>query len=113
MVRISACVITKNESESLPKWLDSMGRIADEMVVVDTGSTDETVSIARAAGARVCFFQWVDDFAAAKNYALDQATGDWVLFLDADEYFRRSRGSCFFASTSTGQREPISAALAT
>lgn len=84
---ISACVITKNEEKHLPDWIASMQRIADELVVVDTGSTDATVKLAEAAGARVFFFQWIDDFAAAKNYALDQAKGDWILFCDADETF--------------------------
>lgn len=86
-MRISACVITKNEEQNLPLWLDSMKRIADEMVVVDTGSSDGTVELAKAAGARVEFFPWVNDFAAAKNYAIEQASGEWILFLDADEYF--------------------------
>ena len=86
-MRISACVITKNEAENLPRWLASMRTFADEMIVVDTGSTDATVEIARAGGARVCHFDWINDFAAAKNFALDQAKGDWVVFTDADEYF--------------------------
>lgn len=86
-MRISACVITKNEETNLPKWLECMNLIADELVVVDTGSTDGTVEIARAAGANCFFFKWVDDYSAAKNFALDQATGDWIFFLDADEFF--------------------------
>ena len=86
-MRVSACVIVKNEERNLPLWLDSMARIADELVVVDTGSTDGTVAIAKAAGARVEYFRWVDDFSAAKNFAIEQATGDWILLLDADEYF--------------------------
>ena len=60
---------------------------ADEMIVVDTGSTDATVQIARAGGAQVLHFDWVNDFSAAKNFALDAASGDWVVFTDADEYF--------------------------
>ena len=86
-MRISACVIVKNEAENIGRWLESMQAIADEMIVVDTGSTDETVAMARAAGAKVYSFAWCNDFAAAKNYALEQATGNWILFLDADEYF--------------------------
>ena len=86
-MKISACVIAKNEAENLPRWLASMRVFADEMIVVDTGSTDATVEIARAGGARVCHFDWINDFAAAKNFALDQAQGDWVVFTDADEYF--------------------------
>ena len=87
-MRVSACVIVKNEEKNLPLWLDSMSRIADELVVVDTGSTDGTVAVAEAAGARVEYFRWVDDFSAAKNYAIERASGDWILLLDADEYFR-------------------------
>ena len=86
-MKISACVIAKNEAENLPRWLASMRVFADEMIVVDTGSADATVEIARTGGARVYHFDWINDFAAAKNFALDQAQGDWVVFTDADEYF--------------------------
>lgn len=86
--RISAAVITKNEEGNLPVWLECMRHLADERIVVDTGSTDRTVELARQAGAKVCFFPWIDDFAAAKNYAIDQTTGDWVLLFDADEYIK-------------------------
>ena len=70
MIKISACVIVKNEEKNLPRWLASMRRIADEIVVVDTGSTDRTVDLAKAAGARVFSFAWIDYLAAAKNFAL-------------------------------------------
>ncbi|MBF1694568.1 glycosyltransferase family 2 protein, partial [Selenomonas sp.] len=86
-MKISACVIVKNEAENLPRWLSSMRSFADEMIVVDTGSTDQSVEIARAGGARVLHFDWINDFSAAKNFALDAATGDWIVFPDADEYF--------------------------
>ena len=92
-VRISACVITKDEEENLPLWLESMRDIADELVVVDTGSRDRTVQLAEAAGARVEHFQWINDFSAAKNYAISKAKGDWILFLDADEYFTKEQRS--------------------
>lgn len=85
-VKISAAVITKNEEKDLPHWLQCMQNLADEMVVVDTGSTDRTVEIAKAAGARVEYFDWIDDFAAAKNFAIDCTRGEWILLLDADEY---------------------------
>lgn len=87
MGKISACVIVKDEEKNLPRWLDSVKRIAEEIVVVDTGSSDGTVAIAEAAGAKVYHFPWIDDFAAAKNFALAKASGDWVVFPDADEYF--------------------------
>ena len=86
-MRISACVIVKNEEKNIPKWLNCMKKIADELVVVDTGSTDNTIELVKMAGGGIYLFEWKDDFAAAKNFALQQATGDWILFLDADEYF--------------------------
>ncbi len=86
-MKISACVIVKNEEKNLPQWLDCVRRLADEIVVVDTGSTDRTVELAQEAGVNLYHFEWIKDFAAAKNYALDQATGEWIVFLDADEYF--------------------------
>lgn len=86
-MRISACVITKDEELNISKWIESIQSIADERIVIDTGSTDQTVKIAREAGARVIFFAWQEDFSAAKNFAVTQATGDWILFLDADEVF--------------------------
>lgn len=87
MIQISACVIVKNEAENLPAWLRCMQQAADEMIVVDTGSTDDTVAIAQAGGAKVYDFAWINDFAAAKNYALSKARGKWIIFMDADEVF--------------------------
>ncbi|WP_196604844.1 glycosyltransferase family 2 protein [Pectinatus haikarae] len=86
-MKISACVIVKNEERNLPRWLNCMRQIADEMIIVDTGSDDDTKNIAASSDAAVYDFRWQDDFAAAKNYAIDKASGDWILFLDADEYF--------------------------
>ncbi|WP_027397453.1 glycosyltransferase [Anaerovibrio lipolyticus] len=86
-IKISACVITKNEEKNMPRWLACMKRVADELIVVDTGSTDNTVKLAQEAGAKLYHFKWINDFAAAKNYAIDQATGDWIIFLDADDVF--------------------------
>jgi len=79
-------MIVKNEARCLARCLQSVRGIADEIVVVDTGSTDGTVALALAAGAKVPHFEWVGDFAAARNFALDQTTGDWILVLDADEW---------------------------
>lgn len=87
MVKISACVITKNEEKNIGRWLKNVKQIASEIIVVDTGSTDNTVKIAQEGGARIEHFTWINDFAAAKNYAIEKATGDWIIFLDADEYF--------------------------
>lgn len=86
-MKISACVIVKNEEKNINKWLSCAEAIADEMIVVDTGSTDKTVEIVKNSKAKLYHFSWCDDFAAAKNYAIDKAKGDWIVFLDADEYF--------------------------
>jgi GT2 family glycosyltransferase/glycosyltransferase involved in cell wall biosynthesis/predicted Zn-dependent protease len=82
---LSVCLIAKNEERYLDQCLTSVRGLADQTVVVDTGSTDRTVEIARAHGAEVHSFAWCDDFSAARNAALEHATGDWVLMLDADE----------------------------
>lgn len=86
-MKISACVIVKNEAKNIQQWLTSMKGFADEIIVVDTGSVDETKQLAQQAGARVIDYPWQDDFAAAKNFAIDHAKGEWIVFLDADEYF--------------------------
>lgn len=84
-MKLSACVIVKNEEKCLSTCLESVKNVASEMIVVDTGSTDRTVEIARQCGASVYHFEWIDDFSAARNFALSKATGDWIIFLDADE----------------------------
>jgi len=82
-VKISATIITLNEERNLPRALESLD-CADEMLVVDSGSTDRTVEIARRYGARVLSQDWLG-YAAQKNYAAGQAAHDWILSLDADE----------------------------
>ncbi|KWX80709.1 hypothetical protein AMQ84_02825 [Paenibacillus riograndensis] len=83
--RISLCMIVKNEADNLPQCLKSVRGVADEIVVVDTGSTDSSVQIARSYGARIVNFPWSGDFAAARNAGLKAARGQWILVLDADE----------------------------
>lgn len=85
MATLSLCMIVKDEAANLPRCLASVKDLADEIVVVDTGSGDNTPMIAEAAGAKVIFLMWGDDFAHARNVSLDQATQDWILVLDADE----------------------------
>lgn len=82
---ISACLIVKDEERHIERALESLAGVADEIIVVDTGSGDSTVEKARALGAKVYFFEWIDDFSAARNHSLAQATGEWILVLDADE----------------------------
>ncbi|MCW2539352.1 MAG: hypothetical protein JWN95_1077 [Frankiales bacterium] len=82
---VSACLIVRDEQDSLRACLASVAPFVDEIVVCDTGSTDETMDIARQAGARLLSTPWADSFAAARNTALAACTTDWVLSLDADE----------------------------
>lgn len=86
-LKISACYIAKNEAENLAKSIKSLKTQVNEIVVVDTGSTDNTITVARKLGARVYSFPWQDDFSKARNFALSKAKGDWLVLLDADEYF--------------------------
>ncbi len=81
---LSLCLIVRDEERFLPGCLDSLAGLSDEIIVVDTGSTDRTVEIARRYGAQVHFFAWRDDFAAARNESLCHASGDWILWCDAD-----------------------------
>lgn len=83
----SACYIVKNEESVLLRSIESVKKYIDEVIVVDTGSVDETKKIAKQNGAKVFDFSWCDDFAAARNFALQKASGDYIVFLDADEYF--------------------------
>ena len=85
---LSLSMIVRDEEARLGECLASVQGFADELVVVDTGSTDATVAIAEAAGARVEQISWPGDFAPARNQALKFLNGDWVLVLDADEQLR-------------------------
>ncbi|MGB9767199.1 MAG: tetratricopeptide repeat-containing glycosyltransferase family 2 protein [Sulfurihydrogenibium sp.] len=81
--KVSACIIAKNEEHNLPRLLESIKGKFDEIVLVDTGSTDKTVDIAKQYGAKVYYREW-QGFADARQYAVDMATGDWIWFFDAD-----------------------------
>ncbi len=82
---ISLCMIVKNEEAQLARCLSSVAGVVDEMVVVDTGSTDATIAIAESFGARIYHHAWDGSFSSARNVSLSYATGEWVLVLDADE----------------------------
>jgi hypothetical protein len=82
---LSFCMIVKNEEAYLPHCLQSVKGVVDEIIVVDTGSSDSTKEIAQSYGAQVVDFRWCDDFAAARNFGLERSHGQFVLFLDADE----------------------------
>lgn len=87
-IEISLCMIVKNEEEVLARCLSSVREAVDEIVIVDTGSTDRTKEIAESFNAAIYDFEWVDDFAAARNFAFSKATKDYILWLDADDYLK-------------------------
>jgi len=84
-IKLTVCVVAKNEEKFIGQCLASVKGYADQLVLVDTGSTDSTIEIAKSLGAEVHHLPWADDFSAVRNEALQHATGDWILVLDADE----------------------------
>ena len=86
-MKISACYIVKNGAADLDRSINSLREFVDEIIVVDTGSTDETVEVAKKFGAKIFYDEWQDDFSKPRNIALENVTGDWIIFLDADEFF--------------------------
>jgi tetratricopeptide (TPR) repeat protein len=82
---LSLCMIVRDEEEMLPRCLAAVKGAADEIVIVDTGSTDRTIEIARSFGARVIEREWTGSFSDARNASFDAATSDWIMYLDADE----------------------------
>jgi glycosyltransferase involved in cell wall biosynthesis/Tfp pilus assembly protein PilF len=109
--RLTVCMITKNEAQFLEQCLRSVRDVASQIVVVDTGSSDRTLEIAREFNAEVHSMVWNDDFSAARNEALRHATGDWVLSLDADEELSAEHKTVLQeemrSSTTLGWRIPI------
>ena len=91
MSTISLCMIVKNEERCLARCLESVKDFVHEIIIVDTGSTDKTVEIAREFTDSVYYFEWTDDFAEARNFALQYATSDYILQLDADEWLGEGR----------------------
>ena len=85
MITISLCMIVKNEEDTLARCIRSVKDIADEIIIVDTGSTDKTRQIASGLTDHVYDFEWIDDFSAARNFAYSKATKEYILILDADD----------------------------
>jgi len=110
---LSLCMIVKNEQTVLVECLKSVRDVVDEMIIVDTGSTDKTIDIARAFGAKVFEFPWTDDFSAARNQSLAQATGNWILVLDADEVISGLDHQRLLATINTGNRRTAAFAMVT
>lgn len=88
-MKISAVYIAKNEAKNIARSLDSIKDSVDELILVDTGSNDDTVEIFKSYGGKVFLRKWDDDFSAPRNLALSKATGDWIIILDADESFSK------------------------
>lgn len=91
-MKISACYIVRDCAKDLARSLKTLAGFVDEIVVVDTGSADSTVSVAESFGAEIFFESWAYDFSAPRNLALSRATGDWIIFLDADEFLANGTG---------------------
>jgi len=90
MPTLSLNMIVKNEERHLARCLSSVKDVVNEIVIVDTGSTDKTIEIAESFDSKIFHFDWVDDFSAARNFALSKCTCDWVLYLDADEELNKN-----------------------
>lgn len=85
MNRLAVLILTKNEEKNIADCVRNARQAADEVVVIDSGSTDKTVELAEQSGAKVSYRAWDDDFSAQRNFALTQTGAEWVLYLDADE----------------------------
>ncbi|MGH2914271.1 MAG: glycosyltransferase [Solirubrobacteraceae bacterium] len=102
---LSLCMIVRDEEQMLPRCLAAAAPAVDEIVVVDTGSTDATVEIARSFGARVIEHQWTGSFSEARNLSFEAATGDWLVYLDADEVLEAQDVPALRALTTQTWRE--------
>lgn len=99
--KLGLCMIVKDEENNLRRCLDSVAHIVDEMIIVDTGSSDRTVDIAGEFGADIYHYSWSNDFSAARNYSIEQCNADWLLLLDADEELDQSAADQLISFLST------------
>ena len=106
-IKISACYIVKDAEKDLARSLASLSRHVDEIIVVDTGSSDGTIDVAKKFGAKIFNSPWQNDFATPRNVALEAATGDWIVFLDADEFFIDDTAKNLRAAVKLAQAEKV------
>lgn len=84
---LSVCILTKNEASNIESCLDSVKGIADEIIILDSFSTDNTIAIAKNYTSKIYFKKWIDDFSFSRNFTISKAKGEWILVIDADERF--------------------------
>lgn len=85
MVKLTVAILTKNEERHIEEVIANAKQVTEDVLIIDSGSTDRTVELAEALGARVAFRAWDNDFSAQRNFALEQTEAEWILYLDADE----------------------------
>lgn len=112
-VAVSLCMIVKDEEQNLPACLYSVKPLVDEIIVVDTGSTDQTIAIARIFGAQVIETGWAGDYAATRNMALSRAQGNWIVVLDADEVISRYDYPVFREMLAAGSQHQVAYSITT
>ena len=105
-MKISGCLIVKNEENNIENCINSYKKIVNEIILVDTGSSDNTIKIARKLGAKIFYYKWDDNFSNARNYAISKAKGYWILFLDADEYFSSPLDASFLVELQRYNKRP-------
>lgn len=85
MSSLTIVILTKNEALNIVECVENAKQVTDDVLVIDSGSTDDTVQLAKTAGARVVYRDWDDDFAAQRNFAIENSDAEWILYIDADE----------------------------
>ncbi len=102
---VSLCMIVKNEEKYLERCLNSVEELVDEIIIVDTGSTDNTVEIAKKYGANVAYYQWDNNFSNARNFSLQHASKEWILLMDGDDEFQKEDYETFIKVVNTSKKD--------